>query len=61
LPQHIFYAFSCHFHVLIEKTSFVGFSIDTFSADDEQQPQINLIHRFCTRTIDSSKGMLLPR
>jgi hypothetical protein len=36
LPEHIFIAFWSHFHVLIcKKTSFVGFSFDSYSADDE--------------------------
>jgi hypothetical protein len=35
LPEHIFIAFLCHFHGLICKSSFVGFSFDSYSADDE--------------------------
>jgi hypothetical protein len=36
LPEHIFIAFRCHFDVLIcKKASFVSFSFDSYSVDDE--------------------------
>ncbi len=57
-----FYCFLMPFSCFnLQKASFVGFSFDSYSADDEQQPQIGLIHRFCTCTINSLRGNLLPR
>jgi hypothetical protein len=46
---------------LLKETSFVGFSFESYSEDDEYQPQISLFHQFCTYTFDSSIAVLLPR
>ncbi len=55
----IWYPF--HVLIIIKKTSFKGFSFDSHSANDEWQPQMILSHRYCTPTIDSSRGMSLPK
>jgi hypothetical protein len=53
LPEHIFNSLWHRFHVLILKKSwYYSFSFDSNSVNDEWQPQINLLDRSCTCTID---------
>jgi hypothetical protein len=40
LPEHIYRYFRVSFHDLLKKSGRSGFSLSSYSANDEQQPQI---------------------
>ncbi len=62
LPEHIFIAFWRHFHVLIcKKQALLVSHLTVTLRMMSNNPQIGLIHQFCTCTIDSLRGKLLPR